>query len=284
MAGKQVTDEQWELMRAAFQEYGDKPYKVATVTGVNPRTAIKAWSIGWPDQHRLPICDVLKNEEIGARAKQLQALQSAERESAKAALITNEVRNEARAHATAIRQQEANIIQASRSRVAEALTRAENLSESALKYSEAVRSMFDLETQKARAWINYEVGVALGKIDPDDKTLLPKLKRPSLDPERGQRLLQQLNDQTASIVATFHEVMALERLYLGQPTDIIGVGVQHHLESTDIDLNQALARINAAQEAVQAVIQLKSGGNIIDVDPDDDSDSTELIGQPVAIE
>lgn len=294
MAGTPVTDQQWELMRAAFQEHGEKPYKVASLAGVNPRTAIKAWATGWPELGRPPIAQVLKDEEIGARARQIHALKQAERQNAEAAVVTSEIRNLAREHAIAVRAQEGEIIQKSRDRVAAALVRSEKLIDAGLRFAEVTRSMFDLEAQKARAWINWEVGVALGKIDPEDKSAMPKLGRSSLNIERAQRILQQLNESVASTVATFHEVMALERLYLGQPTDIIGVTPSTGVESADIDLPQALARIQAAQEAVSAALDRQRVGvaNVIDVSPDSDdsgdgprpSGSRGLIGQPVLLE
>lgn len=69
---KTITEDQYDKMLQAFREVGENFREVSRMCSVHWATAKRAWSRGWADQKSkpwaLPIRDVLKREQIEARA------------------------------------------------------------------------------------------------------------------------------------------------------------------------------------------------------------------------
>ncbi len=111
MAKRQVTEIMYQKLLEAFREVPGNYTFAAAKAGVDPRTARRAWNLGWPDMSRAPIKAVLDAEKI-ALAEQLRAERQAafESEQAKA----KATRDKAQEDALRTKSEEAQMVRALR--------------------------------------------------------------------------------------------------------------------------------------------------------------------------
>ena len=216
MAGKMLTKDKYEQLVAAFRETPDRPYTVCKKVGVTGRTAIKAWEVGWPQKGYEPIKTVMQREQVKARAEII-----AQQASKKAFLLKE--REDAIAHAAQSRAQEGQMVGLARGGALQAMTVSVNLAGSARKLASQVKAKID----------------ALAELDPTDPL--------SLAPAAGLQMLHRLAELMQKINQIAETSMRMERLHLGEPTQVVG----HVITSqTEMTIDEAGARIEMAQKAL----------------------------------
>ena len=72
MGSPRITQEKYDKMLEAYRQYPGGVKRCARAAGVDPRTARKAWHMGWPDRLLRPIKEVHHEEQLAARARLAQ--------------------------------------------------------------------------------------------------------------------------------------------------------------------------------------------------------------------
>lgn len=233
MSARRITGEVWDALLAAFREVpggNQGAYAAAArAAGVDARTARRAWEQGlrgWPR----PIRELVAEEQAEARAEVARQ----QREEASAA---GKARQEARGQAVSARKQEGLMVSMSRNSAmrlvaatAEALQEVQLLAERARsKLSELLR-----EDDEARA---------------DPSRVCRACGRPAtMHPGEATGLIAAMTAQAKRTVEVVEQVMKLERLHLGQPTEISELQVR----GEGITLQDGIDRLSAATAALES--------------------------------
>ena len=218
MARRRIERGDYEAMVVAFREHGPKTTVVGRIVGFDKRTVRKAWVEGWPEKGADwgPIRLLVKDEQRAARAdlvaegaKKLAAAKTqVEVRQAEAALTRAYAEAEkARKDAIAARRAEAEIVRGERANVM-GLIAATGV---------ALRGAMD---QAA----SIEAALRTG-IDPATKKPIPLLAKVKILAELGR--LVRLAGETAM------DVVRVERLLLGEPTEIVGTRNLDNLTEDD---------------------------------------------------
>lgn len=266
-----IDTETYERLVVAFRDLGPKPYKAAERVGIDGRTATRAYHHGWPlaKPPRRPIRDIIAEEYVQARADAAKAAQDIATQNATASAVSSEVRELARQQATQAMAEEAELISRQRQDLMALQSSFGHLREGAGKIAKVYGDYLTLEAVKAQYWLEFEVGVMKGTKDPErDK---PTFARPAMGASALNRLLEDLRRHYEGLGNAFHQCMVMERLHVGSPTEIHGF---EGIETDSLTPEQALSKVSAALEAVQA---LQSRRQTIDVQPD--GNLAPLIGQ-----
>jgi len=240
MGRKAVTEEVYNKLIAAFRDGPGIINRAARLADVDWRTAKKAWETGWPRKNFHPIKKVIAEDRVKARAA-LEAAQAAKR-----AMIEKE-REEARKQAIEALKQEGQMVGFARAQSLQNLAVAIELGRMVRAMIPSLKEFADVEVQKIQAWTNYEKQLLQGA-DPA-LTPVPSMARPSLSLERAVGLAQKVSSIAQEIVATAYQAMQMERLRLGQPTEIMGFAGLGPDES--ISFEEAEARLAAANQALE---------------------------------
>jgi hypothetical protein len=225
-------------------------------------TASRAWSKGWPDQELPPIRTVIEEERIKARSM-LEAERLARTASEK------KTREDASKNALETRKQEGQMATFSRGAATHALTASVELARGARALGTTIAKRVTLEKDKVEAWIVYETAIMNGQTPP-----APTLVRPPLNVDQLVQLLNRVADYMVKINQSARQAMELERLHLGQPTDIVGLVDASLQEMTTEELD---VRVHAALQAIEGAkkvggLSVISGGQ-----------STPVIGRRVYV-
>lgn len=215
MGSRRITPDLIERLVQAFRD--DMSFaKAAIHAGCDPATSARAFKVGWPRKGFPPISQVLKDEQIAARA----ALQ---RDHAAKIAAQEKERDEARKQAVQSRAQEGQMVTLARTASLQAITVSSQLLGGARKLAGVVAKQLEAESQKA----------------PADQ----------MSPHGIVGLLDRITTISEKINRAAHQAMVMERLHLGQPTDIIA-----HVDQSDDDmtLEAAELRIKAAQQALES--------------------------------
>jgi hypothetical protein len=213
----------------AYREDPSHPYTVARRAEVDPRTAIKAWELGWPKKGLEPIRTVFAREQQKARAEIL-----AKQATNKAVLLKE--REDAVAQAAKARAEEGQMVAWARGSALQAMTVAVSLAVSARKLAGQVKQQID----------------ALAELAPGDPSYLTA--------SQGLTTLQRIADLLAKIDSVAATSMQMERLHLGQPTNITANVITSQTEMT---IEEAAARIEMAQKALEGARRV-GGLTVID--------------------
>lgn len=254
MARKRITIEDFDQLIEAYRMAPDNHLHAHQWTGIARATCKKAWERGYPAFYGGKSIKHLFEEEAKEARRRLLAEQALARSAAE------QERIDARRQAIEARIEEGKMVGASRQSVLRMLQSTSGLAQVSNRMVQEAANLLAVEF--ARPPSERELG----------PTALVKLT------ERVAKLLKQTVDSA-------HEVMVMERLYLGQPTDIIGI------TSADdaMTMDEAELRIAAAIQAVQgarqkAGITVIDGGlaqNIIDIEEDIPRAHAKPLGRPI---
>jgi hypothetical protein len=229
MARRKITEDLYNRLLDEFRKDPDHPYSVAPKAGVDPRTAIKAWELGWPKKGMEPVKTVMQREQIKARALLMGE------HAAKKAIVLKE-REDAIKQAAESRAQEGQMVNLARGSSAQALTVAVNLAMAARKLADQVKAKV----------------IELANLDPKEPT--------SLTPTQGLVMLTRIADLQQKINSTALSAMQMERLHLGQPMNIMAGVITSQTEMT---IEEASARIEMANQALEGARRV-GGLTVID--------------------
>lgn len=243
-----ITEELFNALLAAFRAdpeafKADPNFNmVAKATGATWRTAKKAWESGWPRKRFPAIKDVLEAEKEQARLQLRTDLAARARKE-------QLDHDDAVKQALRSREQEGQMVQLTRGQSMQTLTVAVELSSSARALAPILQDFIGSEGEKLVEWTAYERGVRAGRIDLDDKKARPKMARPAMTANDGLRMLSTIADLNEKIVHTARQAMEMERLHLGDPTNIIGIAAT----TREMTMDEAHARLAAANLAMAAM-------------------------------
>lgn len=219
MARRPITQELVDGLVTGFRESPGNASHAARVAKCDPRTARKAWEVGWPN------CVFLSGKSIERlfqeEAQAARALLQREDEQKRA--MAQKERDEARKQAIEARKQEGQIVTLARTSCLQALTVASQLNSGARLLAGFIKLRLDAE---------------LAKKDNDPT---------KMQPEVVVQWLGKISSITSNIIQTAHQAMVMERLHLGEPTDIIGLQAIRD----DMAMEEAEARLLAAQQAFE---------------------------------
>jgi len=198
--GNKVDFETWNKLLEAYREDPGNFSNAARHAGVQRRTARRAWDVGYPDRPwgGKSIRDMIRDEAELARSRTQLELEREELNEDKELLESERSAEAARQRAIAVRVEEAQLISGARAITMNAFASA---SKAAQGLSQAMTKLGGSLISKA---------MSADELSMKDMTALSALLR------RYSSTLRELTQagQTA---------MEMERLYLGEPTSVIGV-------------------------------------------------------------
>jgi hypothetical protein len=200
-----VTQDVWDKLLEAYREDPGNHSNAARHAVVQRRTARRAWELGYPDRPwgLKPIKDLLASEAELARSRLQLEADKEELEEDQIALELERDREASRQHAIRSKEQEGRLIAAARAG-------------SIMGLSAAIEIAPSLQRAMQK------LGTALAAIAEDQGSLTAKdVANLSFVMRRYSSTLRELS-QAGQIA------MEMERLYLGEPSQIIGV-------TTDLD-------------------------------------------------
>jgi hypothetical protein len=211
-----------DALTAAFRMDQGNVTKAARDAGCTFRTAQRAWERGWPQKGFKPIKTIMVEEQLEIRAR--TAIEVAARAASKEKDLEM-----ARANAVQSRVQEGQIVALARTASLQAATVSSQLLAGARKLAAVVQKSLEAEVAKQN--------------DPASDPL------DHMSVGQTIQLLSRVVDIAAKINGSAYQVMQMERLHLGQPTDIIA-----HIDRDDeeMTLEDAEARVKAAQQAIDS--------------------------------
>ena len=255
---RKITEERYEALINAWREFPKSPTKVAKMAGVDYRTPVKAWELGWPGRVKTrrraatkafdPIKEVFAREHQAARAAILanQAVK-------KATLIRE--REAAIEQAAKVRAQEGQMVGLARGTALQALTTTAMLAASARKLGKVIAAKLDALTEDKA---HDPASCTLGKGATPHTCSCP-MAASSISPSAGLEMLNRVADLMNKINAASRTSMELERLHLGQPTQTINVITTQ----TEMTIDEVAARIESANRALMSA--RRAGGlSVID--------------------
>jgi len=241
---RRITVPVYERLVEAFRDKPGNVSNAARLAGCGNLMASRAWEKGWEPLSLLPIKDVIKEEQLIARG-QIEAARLA------AASSKRQERENARKNALETRQQEGQMVKLTRGNAMQALAVSVELGRSTRQFSETIQARLTLEQEKVAAWVAYERDRMAG-----NKPTPPDYARPPMGPEELVNLLNRAADYMAKITQCARQAMEMERLYLGQPTDIVQLADAKAL--ADVSRDELQVRMEAAIAAVSALKQRES--------------------------
>jgi hypothetical protein len=219
MANRPIPDNLYDALTEAFRRNPGNITQAAEIVGVSRATARRAWAVGYPRVNRPAIQRVITDEQIAARASM------ADEHARQAALDLEDRRRtqrensrKAREDLARTRKQEAELVRAQRGNVAALVGIT----------GHALRGMIE----QARI---LEGELRAGKDSSNGQVLsLPQRMRAM---DTLARIVQRASEAAA-------EVVRMERLLLGEPTEIVG---------TTATLEEVVREFEATSRAVQRV-------------------------------
>lgn len=232
MGRKALTEQTYLALLDAFRTDPDHPYSVAKVVGVDPRTAVKAWKVGFPHKGWDPI-EVTLEREKQLRRRELMVRTAAQRAEAE------KQREDAVKSAAASKTQEAQMVGLARTGALQALTVASNLAAAARELAALVRKKI-IDESKQPDQI------------PDPNNPGQMIPNPAqISAGHGLAMLSRVADIQAKVVALSMEAMHMERLHLGEPNAVLNV---IHNQS-DMTVEELEVRVAMATEALRRAQQ-----------------------------
>lgn len=211
----------YEAIVSAFRDSPGNYSRAAREAGVDPRTAKRGWLRGWPELGLPPIREKIVDEQREARVMFEREKRQSEREEAERQLMKDvEQRDRARNDAVNARKAEADLVRANRGNTIALVSVTGRVLRGAL------RSASDLEQAFATG------------LDSDGKKLSVVERVNMLD--RLARTVERCSRAA-------RDTMAMERILLGEPTEIIGVSSD--FLSDDDSLREIDEFARAAQRA-----------------------------------
>lgn len=182
-------------MVAALRELNGNVEGTARQAQVGRKLARRAWQTGWPSAGFRAVKDLLREEEVAARAEQ-RRLEEAEKRK------TAEERDKARSDAIAAMAAEGRILALARNDVQGALACANVMLPALRALAEAIATSL--------------------QADPTQ-----------ISPAKGVELIQRYSVAVKSLTQAGEQLVRAERLHKGEPTDILGV--QHSASEMSVE-------------------------------------------------
>lgn len=230
---KGITADQWDRMLGSFREVPGGVSRAAAAGGVSRPTASKAWNHGmhYLEGRSKPIKEIVETEQRAARAAALDAkAEAARKHQAREADRAWEEAEKARQDVIKARRQEADMVRAERSNVIALI----GVTGQVLRG--AIKSAKDLERM-------IESGYDVVGVDADGKEI-----RRRLSVKERVEVLWKVGRIVRQAANAGMEVVRMERLLLGEPTEIVGM-----VDLDAISEEEAIRDIEAAYEAAQRV-------------------------------
>lgn len=208
MGTRAITQDLYDRLIVAFRTSNQSYANASRLAGCTEGTAKKAFNKGWPRKGWLPVKQVLLEEQLAARsALQRAALAKAE--------MQEKEREQARQQAVQSRQQEGQMVTLLRTNALQGAALAGQLLKGARALSTQVTKQLE-----------------------DEAKAVPGAELPA-----GARLalIQRALSVSEAVVRASAETMKMERLYLGEPTDVIA-----HIDLTAADMTGAELETRAA--------------------------------------
>lgn len=225
---RSITPDFYDALVDCFREFPGNANRVQQEVKKDPRsngtcgwkTAHKAWNDGWPVLQLKPIKDVIHLEEVTARRLLEKERQKSEEEILAAATSDETLmREKAREDAIIARVAETRLVREARQNAIELLSNSKELLR------------------------------GFGKLAPRIVRHLDKMKiETDEDVERAARVLWRVATSSRAATESGMKVLQMERLLLGQPTEIIGIKDVEGISDVD-----ALAELDAAARAAERV-------------------------------
>lgn len=240
-----------ELTDAFLDKPGNMQHAMDRV-GVAFDTAKRSWIQGWPKRGWAPIKSIVEQAQSQARVL-LQEKRAREKTEEQAE------RERARKHAIKSMAEEGELVEASRHQMLELLKTAGALTDAAGGLSKTLKNWLAVEDRKISEWVRYEAinaGIINGTM------AKPKWEQPKTKPEDMAVMIKRAADLAQTIVNTSRQVMEMERIYLGKPTQIIQVAD----DKKEITVEEAEVRMKAAIQAFESAsrhekLVVLQGGN-----------------------
>lgn len=256
LGSAKISEETYGALIAAFRTFGPQFKEVGRQANVAAPTAKRAWDQGYPANGWDPIKLTLEREKVMARAA--IAASAKQKQDTFATARENAIQSAAQAKA-----QEGQMVNLARTGALQALTVAHNLAAAARDLAVVVRRKLTQEAQQPD-----EIP------DPDDASkLIPNPRQ--ISAKEGLSLLGKVTEVQSKVNNLAHEAMVMERLYLGEPSQVIGV-VHNQSEMT---LEELEIRVEMATEALK---RSKEAGGIRKV-PTQDPERP-MIGRRVGLQ
>jgi hypothetical protein len=228
MAKRKITNDIYNAVLDAFREHPGNYSAAQKLAKADPRTEgsiayatmRKAWNIGWPEQEKKSIKAALASEALAAR-RLLEEQKKVTEQDALAALVSDEalIAEQARNDAITARVGETKLVRAARENAIELLTNSKEL----------LQGFGNLAPKVTKYLENLEIN--------DDE-----------DVKLAAQLLWRLATSSRAATAAGMQVLQMERLLLGQPTEIIGVKDVEGISEKD-----ALVELEEAAKAADRV-------------------------------
>lgn len=259
-----ITPAVYDALLSSYREHPANHNQAAVRAGCTWRTAKKAWENGWLDKGLPAIEAVIAEEKLQAQTK-IRAEMAAKRAAEEAE------REGAYTQALEARKQEGQVVQLTRAQSLQNLAVAVQLAQAARVLAPAIKDFVDVEVTKMKAWTAYERGVADGSINPNDPSKVPPFAKASMSAHSATLMIQRITTLNGQIVQTARQAMEMERLHVGEPTNILGVMMNRR----EMTMEEVEARMMAAVEAFEA-FKRTGGAATLDAGLD-----TPLIGERV---
>jgi hypothetical protein len=175
----------YDRLLAAFRQTPSNYSAAAKAAGVGFKLSRRAWHDGWPRANLRAVQDVLRDEEVAARAEQYRQSREYQQKAA-------EERDKARQDAVTAMAQEGRILSLARNDVQGALA-------CAAVMLPALRTL----SERVAAELTANPG--------------------QLSPAKGVELIQRYAHAVRSLTQAGEQLVRAERLHKGEPTDILGV-------------------------------------------------------------
>lgn len=219
MPTKLIGSVEYDALLEAFREQPGVVRAAARKAGVRPETAHRAWHRGWPDRKLRPIKELVEQEMLARRAlraEERDAAAAAEERDAKAseARRAQEVER-ARLDAAASRKEEALLVRTTRRNLMALAGATAQLTDGSLKLAQSLRTR-----------------------------LLEMAATGQVDVREGVSLIRAIAAATKHGAEAARLVLQMERLLLGEPTEILGLR-----GAGDLSLEEHLERIDKAARA-----------------------------------
>lgn len=222
MGARRIEQADYDRMLAAFRASGSNYAAAARAAGVVEQTTKRAYEKGWPKKGMKPIQTVLLEDQAEARAK-------ATADAAARQALKEKENADARQAAVDSKMQEGQMVKIARTSSLQALAMGGQLMQAGRKLVATIAPQIDAEVAKNIA---------------DQLPVAVKLN-----------LLARAAQITESIVRLSMQTMQMERLHLGEPTDII-----RHLDKASeepMTVEMADLKIKAATQAMESFRRAK---------------------------
>lgn len=234
--GVRVDQERYDAMVDSYRDTPGNFRACSRTTGVDRRTAKKAWEDGWPGRGLEPIKIVIEQEQDAARAR-LHDARKAELEALAKQNVQAQVETRAMAKIDAVesRTEEARMVRVARSNT--------------ISLMESVQDMLEGAKELAAA-MKTEISITAGEV--------------ASKPGQAVALFQAIASTTKQANEAAKLSMAMERTLLGEPEKKIGLelSLSPNEAAREIELaNRALARARARGMVDEDVLE----GEILEV-------------------